>query len=118
MTKNIVEFPKSKIVREVNNDEAINEAKARSRSSYAENLADDLVSSLLQEMEDLGIDTSTHEFIKDFSLTVDSLRATVYRTFDVEHHLHEFIDRSVKMIHKDTGEPYVLDESETIDTEK
>jgi hypothetical protein len=45
-------------------------------------------------------------------MTVDSLRATVYRTLEVPHHLHEFIDNSVKMIHRETGkviEPGDLD---------
>jgi hypothetical protein len=117
MTKeNVVEFPKSKIVREVNNDDAINQVKERSRTNYAESLADDLIENILQEMDDIGIDTSTNEFIKDFSLTVDALRATVYRSLGVPHHLHDFIDANVKMINKTTGEPYVLDDSELIDT--
>lgn len=104
MTKNVLEFPKSRIVREHAGVEYIEKAKEKSKANYAETVADDLIHALLEEIEDMGIDTSTDQFIKDFSMTVDSLRATIYRTLEVPHHLHEFIDKSVKMIHRETGE--------------
>ena len=117
MTENVVEFPRHRIVREyagiTENDQTIVEFKERSRKSYADGISDDLIGALLEEMENVGIDTNQDSFIKDFSMTVDSLRATVYRTFDVEHHLHNFIDKNVKMINRETGEPIELEEEIT-----
>lgn len=113
MTENVVEFPKSRIVREyagiTQNDETIGLVKERSRLNYAETIADELVEALLMEMENLGVDTTPDPFLKDFSMTVDALRATIYRSFNVPHHLHDFIDKNVKMINKVTGEPILVD---------
>lgn len=109
MTENIVEFPRHRIVREHAGIEYIEQVKEKSKQTYAESVTDDLIGALLEEIENIGVDTTTDEFMKDFSMTVDSLRATIYRSFDVPHHLHDFIDKNVKMIHRETGEPIDLD---------
>jgi hypothetical protein len=70
---------------------------------------------MLEQIENFGIDTESDNFMKDFSLTVDGLRATVYRSFGIPHHLHDFIDENVKMIYRETGQPVELDE---VDSEK
>jgi molecular chaperone GrpE (heat shock protein) len=104
MNENIVEFPRNRIIREHAGAEYIEKAKERGKQNFAETVSDDLISVLLEELENFGVDTSQDEFIKDFSMTVDSLRATIYRSFGVPHHLHDFIDTHVKMIHRETGE--------------
>lgn len=110
MKENVVEFPRHRIVREYAGLEYVEQVKEKSKQNFAEGLSDELVTTLLTEMENIGIDTSTDKFMKDFSMTVDALRATVYRSLDVPHHLHDFIDRNVKMINRETGEPIILDE--------
>ena len=37
---------------------------------------------------------------KDIVLVVDALRATVYRQFGFEHHLHPYIEKNIKIISK------------------
>jgi molecular chaperone GrpE (heat shock protein) len=113
MTENIVEFPRHRIVREYAGVEYIEQVKEKSKQNFAESVADDLISALLDEIDNMGIDTTSDSFMKDFSMTVDSLRATVYRTFDVEHHLHSFIDKNVKMINRETGEQIDIEEEIT-----
>ena len=113
MTENILEFPKHRIVREyagvLENDPTIGQAKERSRFNFAESVSDELINVLLNEMENFGMETESDTFLKDFSMTVDAMRATVYRTFGVPHPLHDFIDNNVKMIHRDTGEVIEVD---------
>jgi transcriptional regulator NrdR family protein len=119
MKENIVEFPRNRIVREFAGSEFLEQVKEKSKQNFAESISDDLVTYLLTEMENIGIDTSTDKFLKDFSMTVDSLRAAVYRSFDVPHHLHDFIDKNVKMINRETGEPIdFLTDDEIIDTDQ
>jgi hypothetical protein len=117
MTENVLEFPRNRIVREhaeiTLNDETIVEVKERSRKSYADGISDDLIDVLLEEMENFGIDTDQDSFVKDFSMTVDVLRATIYRTFGVDHHLHLYIDKNVKMINRETGELIECEEETT-----
>lgn len=115
MTENVVEFPKHRIVREYAGVDYVEKVKEKSKANFAESVSDDMISVLLEEMENVGIDTGSDQFIKDFSMTVDALRATIYRTFDVPHHLHDFIDNNVKMIHRETGE--VIESLDDIDTD-
>lgn len=99
----IVEFPKSKIVREATNEEYVNQAKEKGKVKYADGIIDDIISIVLTELENQGIETDDFVFLKDFSMAADSLRATVYRQFDIEHPLQSFIDKNVNMIDRKTG---------------
>jgi hypothetical protein len=115
MTKNVVEFPSHRIVRENINNSVIEQAREKSTQKFADSIVDSLIEIMLEEMENFGVDTETESFMKDFSLTVDSLRASVYRTLGIKHHLHAFIDKNVKMMPRDEI-PFQLSEEETIDT--
>jgi hypothetical protein len=102
MTK-VVEFPKNKIVREANNEEVIIKAKRKSKIRYADDIIDGLVDIMIEDLEQQGVDTDDEFFLKDFSMTVDALRATIYRQFDIEHPLQKFIDENVTVIDRRTG---------------
>jgi uncharacterized FlaG/YvyC family protein len=113
----IVEFPKHKIVREIpSNEDAVNQAKIKGKIKYADGIVDDMVDLMIEELENQGIDVENEFFLKDFSLTVDALRATIYRQFNIEHGLHNFIDENVKIIDKKTGK--VIDLPTDVDTEE
>lgn len=103
--KNIVEFPKNKIIREVPpNIEALQQAKEKGLQKFADSVVDDLVGQIMDNLDNYGIETDSKDFIKDFSLTVDSLRSSVYRTFELKHTLQEFVDKNVKIVNMSTGE--------------
>ena len=60
-------------------------------------------------------------FTKDLVLVVDALRASVYRQFGFEHHLHPFIEKNIKIISKkdakameDMNEDQILDMIESM----
>jgi uncharacterized FlaG/YvyC family protein len=110
----IVEFPKHKIVREIpTNEGAVEQAKIKGKINYAENIVEDLVDIIVEELENQGIDVENEFFLRDFSLTVDALRATLYRQFNVEHGLHNFIDENVKIVDKKTGKVIELPKDPT-----
>lgn len=119
--KNIVEFPKSKIVREAPvNVEIIEKAKEKAVTSFGDQVTDAVIDAALEVLDTYGIDVESDKFVKDFSLTADSLRATVYRALNLPHNLHEFIDTNVKMINRETGEAIIEDENietESLDTD-
>lgn len=97
MTK-VVEFPKSKIVRELPpNLPEIEKAKEKSLLNFADSIVDDITTSIFEEFENYGLNTDTDKFAKDFSFSTDALRATVYRLLDIKHHLHEFIDTNIEV---------------------
>lgn len=102
MTK-VVEFPRSKIVREINNEESILKAKEKGKIKYADDIVEGLIEIVVDDLEQQGIDIDDEYFLKDFSMSVDALRATVYRQFDIDHPLHKFIDDNVTLIDRKTG---------------
>ena len=111
----IVEFPKSKIIREANNEEYVTQAKEKGKIKYAEGIVDDVIGIIITELENQGIETDDFTFLKDFSMTADALRATVYRHFGIEHPLHSFIDKNVNVIDRITGK--VLEDLEDFEEE-
>lgn len=101
MTDNIISFPKSKILRdEESDDEFVSESKAKIRQNFADNLVNEIVTGLHNEMELYNVDTSKYEFRKDFIFMMDVIKAIVYRSMEMEHPLHEYIDRTVKLYKK------------------
>lgn len=112
MTK-VVEFPKHKIVREAPvNIEAVEAAKEKGLQNFADSIVDDMLQGMAESLENYGIDIDTKTFMKDFSLTADSLRASIYRQFGLSHSLHNFIDSNVKMMNRTTGELIVEEEDD------
>ena len=98
----VLEFPKSRIVREVPVDiEEIEKAKERGLTSYADGIVEDLVGNIYTELENYGLDIENEHFEKDFSFAMDGIRSTVYRILGIEHHLHDFVDNSVKMMKRE-----------------
>jgi hypothetical protein len=94
--KKVIEFPKHKVVREV--PEQIQERDRRANQKYADTITDDLTSMLITELDNYMIDVQEKKFTRDLVLVVDALKASIYRSFGLEHHLHDFIDKNVKLI--------------------
>ena len=97
MTDKVIEFPKNKVVREL--PEEIHQARAKKADKkFADSVVDELAGFLLTELDNYDIEVENKAFAKDFVLVVDSLRATIYRSLGLDHHLHMFIDDNVKLL--------------------
>lgn len=95
----IVQFPANRIVREVApNIEEIEKAKEKSLQKHAETIVEDMILNIMDALENYGIDVDSDPFERDFTFAIDGLRATVYRTFNIEHPLHHFIDTNVQIV--------------------
>lgn len=96
---NVFEFPKDKIVREVQpNNEDVEKVKEKGKQNYADGMAEEIASSLLIELENFGIDTNAKEFSKDFAFLHDVIKCLIYRNMDLKHGLQQFIDENVQII--------------------
>ena len=101
----IVKFPTARIVREVPpNIEEIERAKEKSLQRHAETIVEDLILNIMDALENYGVDVDSDSFERDFTFGADGLRATVYRTFGIEHPLHNFIDTNVQIVHAESFE--------------
>ena len=98
MESKILKFPESKIVRDPVVDMVISHSREKTWSKVAEGITQDLIGELYDHVEDFeNFDLKSDEFQKDFSITTDMIRAMVYRSLGVPHHLHEFIDSNVEI---------------------
>ena len=97
MTDKVIEFPKHKVVRDIPGD-VIEERNRRADQKMADSIVTELTAIILTEMDNYNIDIEEEMFAKDLILTVDALRATVYRQFGFEHHLHPYIEKNIKII--------------------
>ena len=99
MTDKVIEFPKHKVVRDVP-DNVMQERARKADQKVADAIVSDLTAIMLTEMDNFDINIDEELFTKDIVLVVDALRATVYRQFGFEHHLHPYIEKNIKIISK------------------
>lgn len=102
MTENVLVFPKDKIVREAPlDDETVKEHRSRGLKNFCDSIAEELITIMVTEMSNYGIDVEEEQFMRDFSLTAESLRATLYRSMEIPHSLHPFIDNHLDIREKE-----------------
>ena len=103
MTEKVIEFPKHKVVRDVPGD-VIDERNRRADLKVADAMVTEITSMIITELDNYCLNIEDESFTKDLVLLVDALRAAIYRQFDIEHHLHPYIEKNVKLISKKDAE--------------
>lgn len=99
----VLEFPKHKVVRDIPG-EVLEERARRADQKMADSIVSELTAIMLTEMDNYNLDIEDDLFTKDLVLMVDALRATVYRQYGFEHHLHPYIEKNIKIISKKDAE--------------
>ena len=113
---NVFKFPEHKIVREVPvNIEEIEKAKEKGKQNYAEDIVIDFAENILAVLDSYGIDQDSKHFGKDLSFTVETIRALIYRSLGLDHHLHDFVDSHVSIIRRDKNGNLVLETPENVE---
>lgn len=102
MTDKVIEFPKHKVVREVP-EEHLKARQAKADLKLADTIVEDIAGLMITELDNCYVNVEDKQFGKDFILVVDALKAAVYRQFDIDHHLHPFIDKNVHVIEGNEG---------------
>lgn len=97
MTDKVIEFPKHKVVRDVPEEHLI-ARQAKADQKLADAIVDDITGMIITELDNCMVEVEKKQFSKDFVLVADALKACVYRSFGIDHHLHDFIDNNVKLI--------------------
>lgn len=100
MTDKVIEFPKNKVVRDVP-EEHLKARQAKADQKLAETIVDDIAGIIVTELDNFMVDVQDKDFAKDFILVVDALKACVFRSFGINHHLHGFIDKNVTIFEHD-----------------
>jgi hypothetical protein len=100
MNDKVIEFPKHKVVRDVP-EEVIEERNRRADQKMADSIVDEITGFIITELDNYNVEVENKQFTKDFVLVADAIKACVYRSFALDHHLHEFVDNNVKLIEGD-----------------
>lgn len=100
MSDKVIEFPKHKVVRDVPL-EHLKARQAKADQKLADAIVDDLTGMIITELDNFYVEVADKTFTKDFILVIDSIKAAVYRSFGIDHHLHDFIDKNIKLINGD-----------------
>ena len=103
MTEKVIEFPKHKVVRDLPGN-VMEERQRRADQKMADSIVEELTGIIITELDKYNVNIEDESFTKDLVLTVDALRATVYRQFGFEHHLHPYIEKNIKIISKKDAE--------------
>lgn len=116
MSNNVFKFPEHKIVREIPPQiEEIEKAKEKGKQNYAEDIINDFAESMLGALDSYGIDQDGKNFDKDLSFAVEAIRAMIYRSLDLDHHLHDFVDSHVTVLKKDKEGNFILETPEEME---
>jgi hypothetical protein len=116
MSNNVFKFPEHKIVREVPPQiEEIEKAKEKGKQNYAEDIINDFAESMLGALDSYGIDQDGRHFDKDLSFAVEAIRAMIYRSLGLEHHLHDFVDTHVSVLKRDKNGNLILEAPENVE---
>ncbi len=97
MTDKVIEFPKHKVVRDVPAEVHL-ARQAKADQKFADAVVDELTGIMITELDNFSVEVASKEFSKDFILVIDALKAAVYRSIGLDHHLHDFIDKNVTLI--------------------
>lgn len=116
MSNNVFKFPEHKIVREIPPQiEEIEKAKEKGKQNYAEDIINDFAESMLGALDSYGIDQDGKNFDKDLSFAVEAIRAMIYRSLALEHHLHDFVDTHVSVLKRDKNGNLVLESPQNVE---
>ncbi len=110
MTDNVLSFPKSKIIRDGDhNIEELAKLKTKSIQNFADSLTDEIGESIIGAFAINGIEVENEKFVKDFHFLISIINATIYRTLNLEHQFHTFIDDNVVFTDRSEISETVLD---------
>ena len=66
---------------------------------YVDEFVHEVALHLLSEFHEEGFDIQTKTFDKNFGFVVETIRSTLYGTYDIAHPFQEIVDKCVKFAH-------------------
>ena len=102
-SNNVVMFPKGCVSRKTYVPDKKTEDNAK--ESYVNHIIDHYAQMLLKNFSLHGIDVSTKDFDKQFALAIECLRASVYKSYGIQHPLHEPMSELIRAIESWENEP-------------
>lgn len=106
----IIQFPTDRILdptkvgpTDKNKDRIAKKNVEKQTKEFIEGNIDEIAIGLLQRFVDMGVRTNRETFTKDLALVIESMRALLYRDFDLKHPAQMLSDKCVQLIKNKSG---------------
>lgn len=101
MTDNVIQFPKSKLNTPPQTIEEMVADIDRLRRETADEISGNMIPQIIGMFMSQGVDIDQHEYIKDVSMIVESMKSLLYKYFSIEHPFHEMIESVFEFSYND-----------------
>jgi hypothetical protein len=108
---NVIPFPTNRRLRLVPVDSETPEDNEESDRKFLDEFVHELALQLLSEFHEEGFDIQTKVFDKNFGFVVETIRSTLYATYDIFHPFQEIVDKCVKFAHDNDDDEFEPDPS-------
>lgn len=88
ITNTIIQFPKGRIIR-TPIPATLKDNINKTKKNYINKMIEESASNLAKYLSMSGINITSEEFQKNYALSIECLRSTVYKTFDLTHPLQQ-----------------------------
>lgn len=92
---NIIPFPNNTDRSIITNKEQMAEAVRTMRTTFVEMLTDDIGQTIMWRAHIEGFDLAAEKCTKSFGLSLEAIKATLLKSIDIDHFLHDFADSCV-----------------------
>lgn len=101
---NVLKFPNMGLMPKPKNETELGEHFLQNKKIYIDHVVDHYSIQLINKLGMHGFDIYEEDFIKGYSYTIESLRATLYSTLDIYHPFNEHMDDMIEMLEEDDFE--------------
>ena len=101
MESNVIAFPKAKKNHPPQSIDEVIETVVSSRKEHVEMFLEGVLPLIFSNAYDFGLDLSKPECNKPTALFIESLKAALYSSCNLDHVLHEFSEQAFEMIDED-----------------
>lgn len=85
---NVVQFPVERLNVPPQSIEEMQDSISIMRKEHVDNLMDMMIPSVLMLFETNGMDVETEAYVKDSALVIESIKALMYKYYNLEHPLN------------------------------
>ena len=98
---NVLQFPNIGAMPKPKNEEELGERFLKNKKTYIDHVIDHYGTQLINKLGMHGFDIYEESFIYRYSFCVESLRATLYGTLDINHPFHQLMEDSLETLDLD-----------------
>ncbi len=98
MANNVLQFPNIGAMPKPKNEKELGERFLRNKKTYIDHVVDHYGTQLINKLGMHGFDIYEDSFVCRFSICIESLRATLYGTLQIDHPFLEMMEDQLELL--------------------